>query len=92
MATSVHEDSVIAQTSVHHLTLDQLAPGESAVIVDVDARAPMGRRLLDVGIAPGVRARGIRRAPLGDPMEICLPDMLVSLRCYEAALVRVQFN
>ena len=92
MATPVKEDPVITQTLVHHLTLDQLAPGESAVIVDVDAGAPMGRRLLDVGIAPGVRARVIRRAPLGDPMEICLPDMLVSLRSYEAALVRVQFD
>jgi ferrous iron transport protein A len=70
-------------------TLDQLEPGESGVIMDVDTSRPLGRRLLDVGIAPGVSTRVVRRAPLGDPIEISLPDTLVSLRSYEAALVSV---
>lgn len=71
-------------------TLDRLDPGDAAIIVDVDTSRPLGRRLLDVGIAPGVSARVVRRAPLGDPIEISLPDTLVSLRAYEAALVSVQ--
>ena len=71
-------------------TLDQLDSGEAGLILDVDTARPLGRRLLDMGIAPGVRTKVVRRAPLGDPMEISLPDMLVSLRSYEAALVQVR--
>lgn len=73
-------------------TLDQLESGEAGLILDVDASLPLGRRLLDMGIAPGALARVLRRAPLGDPMEISLPDTLVSLRSYEAALVKVRLG
>lgn len=70
-------------------TLDQLESGEAGLVVEIDTSRPLGRRLLDVGITPGVFARVVRRAPLGDPIEISLPDTLVSLRSYEAALVSV---
>lgn len=73
-------------------TLDQLEPGQTCLILDVDASRPLGRRLLDVGIAPGARTRVVRRAPLGDPIEISLPDTLLSLRSYEAALVKVRLS
>lgn len=73
-------------------TLDRLDPGESGVIVDVDTQRPLGRRLLDMGLTPGASFAVLRRAPLGDPLEVSLPDMLVSLRSYEAALVRVRLT
>lgn len=73
-------------------TLDQLEPGEAGLILDVDASLPLGRRLLDMGISPGALACVVRRAPLGDPMEISLADTLVSLRSYEAALVKVRLG
>lgn len=79
-----------SSTDERKTTLNRLDPGETAVILDVDTGRSLGRRLLDMGIAPGVRAKVVRRAPLGDPIEISLPDMLVSLRSYEAALVSVQ--
>ena len=79
-----------SSTDERSTTLNRLDPGETAVILDVDTARSLGRRLLDMGIAPGVRAKVVRRAPLGDPIEISLPDMLVSLRSYEAALVSVQ--
>lgn len=86
--------SELELTSVHpqvgECTLDQLEPGAAGLILDVDTSRPLGRRLLDMGIAPGARTRVVRRAPWGDPMEISLPDSLVSLRSYEAALVKVR--
>ena len=82
--------SELELTAVDVRTLDQLDSGEAGLILDVDTSRPLGRRLLDMGISPGARTRVVRRAPWGDPMEISLPDMLVSLRSYEAALVTVR--
>ena len=89
MKTLSLADAAQAALTAVDTTLDQLEPGDSGIIMDVDTSRPLGRRLLDVGIAPGVSTRVVRRAPLGDPIEISLPDTLVSLRSYEAALVSV---
>ena len=71
------------------LTLDRLKVGQSGVVVNVDASGSMGRRLLELGLVPGRRAKVVRHAPLGDPIEVDLRSSLLSLRRYEAALVDI---
>ena len=79
----------VAKTIKGQRTLDTFNNGESGTVISVDSSAPLGRRLLEVGLTPGVVARVIRRAPLGDPIEVSLPDVSLSLRAYEASLVRM---
>jgi ferrous iron transport protein A len=43
------------------------------------------RRLLDMGLVKGAEFRLVRRAPLGDPVEIDLRGYRLSLRQDEAA-------
>jgi ferrous iron transport protein A len=71
------------------LGLDQLAPGESAVVVDVLGDGPIERRLLDLGLLPGTKVLALRRAPLGDPIEYELRGYRLCLRRSEARRVRV---
>jgi ferrous iron transport protein A len=81
--------ATVANTITGKRTLDTFRNGESGTIISVDSSAPLGRRLMEVGMTPGVVARVIRRAPLGDPIEVSLPDVSLSLRAYEASLVQM---
>lgn len=70
-------------------TLASLAPGREAAIERVDTSTAVGRRLLDLGFAPGTRVRVVRRAPMGDPVAYELRGYRICLRRAEAALVQV---
>lgn len=70
--------------------LADLAPGASAVVEHVDPDGGLGRRLLDLGFAPGTALRVLRRAPLGDPVVYELRGYRVSLRRSEAVRVWVR--
>ena len=69
--------------------LDDLAPGEAGVIVRVDADAAIARRLMELGLVPGTRVEVVRRAPLGDPVELRLRQVHLSIRRTEAAHIHV---
>ena len=71
------------------MTLDDLALGRDAVIVDLDADDAIGRRLADLGLVPKTRVRAVRRAPLGDPTVYELRGYRLCLRRAEAARVRI---
>jgi ferrous iron transport protein A len=47
------------------------------------------RRLLEMGLCPGVTVQLVRRAPLGDPCEFRVRGYLLSLRSEQARLVTV---
>lgn len=66
-------------------TLAELKVGEKAVISSLSACAPAyKRRLLAMGLTPGVDIILRHRAPFGDPVQIEVRKTLVSLRQQEA--------
>ena len=69
--------------------LADLAPGMTALVEQVDASSPMGRRLLDLGFVPGTRVKVLRRAPLGDPVVYELRGTQLCLRRSETLRIRV---
>jgi len=71
------------------LTLDRLEPGSKAQVLSVTGVLPIRRRLLEMGLCPGVTVDVIRRAPLGDPLEVRVRGYLLSLRLDQAAQVSV---
>ncbi len=71
-------------------TLDALAPGESGVVVRLGGDAGTARRLMELGLVPGTAVEVVRRAPLGDPMELRLRDIHLSLRRSEAVHIHVE--
>ena len=70
--------------------LSDLEPGAWAVIVELPDGMPSLTRLRELGLLPGTRVQFVRRAPLGDPVEISVRGALLSLRDSEAALILVE--
>ena len=71
------------------MTLDELKPGESAVVDGwVTDQPPM--RLLEMGLLPGTEIELVRFAPLGDPIDFKMRGYHLSLRKSEASQVRIR--
>lgn len=69
--------------------LSELEPGAWAIIAQLPDGMPSLTRLREMGLLPGTRLQFVRRAPLGDPVEISVRGALLSLRDSEAALIEV---
>ena len=70
-------------------SLDRLAPGERGLIAGVNCPPAVARRLMELGLIPGTAVEVVRRAPLGDPMEITVRGVHLSLRRSEARHIDV---
>jgi len=70
-------------------TLDQLRVGQRARIHSLQGTDGLVQRLLEMGLLEGEELEVVGFAPLGDPMEIRLPDYRLSLRRAEASRVAV---
>lgn len=70
------------------VTLSSLAPGESGTVQQMQGLGRNARqRLLEMGLMQGVRIRLVRRAPMGDPLEIHLKGYRLMLRDSEACSI-----
>ncbi len=67
--------------------LNTLKVGESGVIKFVEGEGRLRRRLFDMGVTPGASVTLIKKAPLGDPLEVLLRGYDLTLRKAEADLV-----
>jgi Fe2+ transport system protein FeoA len=70
--------------------LNQLEKGFEASVIRVTGQGATRRRLLEMGIIPGVRVAVNRVAPLGDPIDLLVKGYHLSLRRSEAAEVFVE--
>lgn len=71
-------------------SLSELLPGDWATIIRLPDGIPSLTRLRELGLLPGTRVQFIRRAPLGDPVEIMIRGALLSLRGTEAVQIEVE--
>jgi len=69
--------------------LDRLAAGERGVIASLNCEPAISRRLMELGLTPGTLVEVVRRAPLGDPLEITARGVHLSLRRSEACRIHV---
>lgn len=65
-------------------TLKDLAPGDTARIKSVSGNGSIRRRIVELGLVPGVELTMERYAPLGDPVEIKSLGFHLALRKEEA--------
>ena len=71
------------------IPLDRLPSGASGRITRVEGTDALTRRMLELGLVPGTRIDVLRRAPLGDPIELRLRNVHLSIRRSEAAAIHV---
>ena len=70
--------------------LSELEPGERGKVTDVGGDADAVRRLMDLGLIRGTTLELVRRAPLGDPLEVRLRGFMLTLRRSEAEHITVE--
>ncbi|MDZ4288694.1 MAG: FeoA family protein [Prosthecobacter sp.] len=71
------------------LTLAQLPVGSGAVIRAMPTGLHGLTRLREMGLVPGTRVEMIRRAPLGEPIEIRVRGSNIAMRNHEAAHIEI---
>jgi Fe2+ transport system protein FeoA len=69
--------------------LADLVPGESGVIAGISGDPAIARRLMELGLVPGTPVEVVRLAPLGDPVELRIRQIHLSIRRSEANRIRV---
>ena len=72
--------------------LDELPQGVRGVVLAVDVEGTLRRRLVEMGITPGVLIAVERVAPLGDPIAVEVRGYRLSMRKAEAAKIRVKWR
>lgn len=70
-------------------TLDRLRPGERGVIERLEGEPALARRLMELGLVPGTTIEMVRSAPMGDPLELTVRGVHLSLRRSEAMHIHV---
>ena len=68
----------------------ELAVGEVGRVLRVLGAGDVGRRLLEMGVTPGVEIVRLGAAPLGDPLEFELRGYRLSLRKNEAQQIEIE--
>jgi ferrous iron transport protein A len=71
------------------LSLAELPIGTLARVISVNGSGTIARRLMEMGVVPGAPVRVIKKAPLGDPMEIRVRGYHLALRLSEAQTISV---
>jgi ferrous iron transport protein A len=72
------------------LVAAELEVGEIGRVVRVVGADEISRRILEMGVTPGVEIRRLGTAPLGDPLEFELRGYRLSLRKSEAAHIEIE--
>ena len=75
------------------ITLDQLSLNDTALITKLNTTDLSYRnKLLAMGIMPGCKVTIVRKAPLGDPIQITIRGFQLCLRKVEAAGIQVELE
>ncbi len=72
------------------MQLSELQPGQRGVIRQIGGVGAFRRRMLDLGLLPGVEIVAVRLAPLGSPVEYRVKSYHLALRPREASLIGIE--
>jgi ferrous iron transport protein A len=78
-----------APESGRKMTLTEMPQGRDARVVAVKGSGAVTRRLMEMGVIPGVGVRIIKAAPFGDPIEIRVRGYSLAMRKNEADSIEV---
>ena len=70
--------------------LSALSAGERGRVVRIGGDQAAVQRLMDLGLIRGTTVEVVRRAPLGDPLEVKLRGFMLTLRRSEAEHITVE--
>ena len=71
------------------IKLSELPAGQSGVIASMPTGRASLTRLREMGLVPGAKVTIVRRAPLGEPIEISLHGSRIAMRNHEASFIEM---
>jgi len=72
------------------MKLANLPVGKTAKVLSIDGNTPITKRLMEMGVVPGVAVRLVKSAPFGDPVEIRVRGYNLAMRKSEAQTIEVE--
>ena len=70
--------------------LSDLSPGDRGRVTKMGGDPEALRRLMEMGLMRGTTVEVVRRAPLGDPLEVKVRGFMLTLRRSEAEHIEVE--
>jgi ferrous iron transport protein A len=77
------------ENAAREVFLRNMASRQTGIIIRIDARGELGRRIRDMGLVPGTPIQVQGRAPLKDPVAVKVRDCVLTLRNNEADRILV---
>ncbi|WP_031483671.1 FeoA family protein [Maridesulfovibrio frigidus] len=74
------------------VSLRSMRKDQRGVVVSVNVRGELGRRIRDMGLIPGTEFRIVGRAPLKDPVALRMKGFTLTLRNNEADFITVEIE
>ncbi|KMO86143.1 iron transporter FeoA [Megasphaera cerevisiae DSM 20462] len=71
------------------VTLAKMEVGETGVVDALQGHGNIQHRLVDMGVVKGSHITVVKKAPLGDPVEVKVKGCSLALRMNEAAMINV---
>ncbi|MFT3950977.1 MAG: FeoA family protein [Oscillospiraceae bacterium] len=70
-------------------SLNDLHPGQSAVIRSILSIGSIRRRLQDIGLIEGTKVRCVLRSPSGDPTAFLIRGAVIALRIEDSSNILI---
>ena len=71
------------------LTLNDIAPGETATIKKLYATDSIRRRLLDIGLVENTKVKCVGQIPFGDPKAYFIRGAVIAIRSEDSKKIAV---
>lgn len=84
------DNGVILMSEAVTMNLSNIPAGVQAKVTAVSGEGFITRRLMEMGVVPGVSVRRVKAAPFGDPIEVRLLGYSLAIRKNEAEAIEVE--
>lgn len=71
------------------MNLAKLSIGKEAKVTKINGNSAITRRLMEMGVVPGVSVKVVKTAPFGDPIEVRVRGYSLAMRKNEAETIEV---
>lgn len=72
--------------------LNDIKPGESAVVKGICSECGIRRRLMDIGVVENTKIECVGKSPLGDPRAYLIRGAVIAIRSADSANISVEFS
>ena len=70
-------------------TLDKLPIGEIGKVLSIEGNSSISKRLMEMGVVPGVSVKVVKTAPFGCPLQISVRGYQLAIRRSEAETITI---